>query len=265
VRSAIVSWLLWGCALGVGSAHAQDVPVPDAQVPQRRKLLRTDRFTVYLLDLAPGQATPMHRHDLDIASVFPTNTRTVSTFWKEPPRSDLPTVGAVRFRAAGFTHSTANTDTSHFLSVIVAFARSQGRPDSSATGRRSDCSPRGPSPCTDETTLFCLKDVCVLDVTVPSGGVWQATTPVLVVPVTSAKWSTPNSRVVSPARVLAIGTALYEPKSGMQWRNESANASRLIAFCVRPDVRPNKRLQSDSRAIVGALRALLFDSAAAEP
>src|SRR5438270_4567630 len=116
MRRAIVSCLLWGCALSAGAAYAQDAPVPDAQVPQRRELLRTDRFTVYLLDLAPGQATPMHRHDLDIASVFPTNARTVSTFWKEAARPDRPAVGTVRFRSAGFTHATANTDTSHFLS-----------------------------------------------------------------------------------------------------------------------------------------------------
>jgi hypothetical protein len=157
----IVSWLLLGCSLSASSAHAQNVPVPDAQVPQRRELLRTDRFTVYLLDLAPGQATPMHRHDLDIASVFPTNTRTISTFWKEPARPDRPIVGAVRFRAAGFTHATANPDTSHFLSIIVAFDRSQGRPDSTAAGRRSDCPQSSPSICTEVTTLFCLKDVCV--------------------------------------------------------------------------------------------------------
>ncbi|MGZ3464631.1 MAG: hypothetical protein ACXU9S_15265 [Gemmatimonadaceae bacterium] len=241
LRAAVVSWLLWGFALNLGAAHAQVAPVPDAQVPQRRELLRTDRFTVYLLDLAPGQATPMHRHDLDIASVFPTNARTVSTFWKEPARPDRPAVGAVRFRAAGFTHATANTDTSHFLSVIVAFARSQGRPDSTATGRRSDCSELGASTCTEVTTLFCLKDVCVLDVTVTPGGVWRATDPVLMVPVTSTVWSTPGSNVASPARILAIGTALYEPISGMQWRNEGAIAARLIAFQVRPNVRPNER------------------------
>ena len=236
MRKCIVLCFLWGCALSVGAAHAQDAPVPDAQVPQRRELLRTDRFTVYLLDLAPGQATPMHRHDLDIASVFPTDTRTVGTFWKEPPHPDRPAVGAVRFRAAGFTHATANTDTSHFLSVIVAFAASQGRPDSMARGRRSDCSQLGPSACTEVTTLFCLKDVCVLDVTVTPGGVWRATAPVLVVPVTSSVWRTPGSSVASPARTLAIGTALYQPTSGTQWRNEGASAARLIALQVRLNV-----------------------------
>lgn len=90
LRPIFVSYLLWACSLGVGSMAAQDVPVPDAEVPQRRELLRTDRFTVYLLDLPAGQATPMHRHDRDIASVFLTSTRTVSTFWKEPRGGALP-------------------------------------------------------------------------------------------------------------------------------------------------------------------------------
>jgi hypothetical protein len=237
LRATIVSCFLWGCALSGGAVHPKDSPVPDAEVPQRRELLRTDRFTVYLLDLAPGQATPMHRHDLDIASVFPTNTRTVSTFWKQPPRPDRPAVGAVRFRAAGFTHATANTDTSHFLSVIVAFARSQGRADSTATGRRSYCSESAPSACAEVTTLFCLKDVCVLDVTVTPGGVWRAASPVLVVPVTSSAWNTPGSSVASLGRILPIGTALYEPLSGTQWKNEGAIAARLIAFQVRPNER----------------------------
>jgi len=207
--------------------------VPDAQVPQRRELLRADRFTVYLLDIPPGQATPMHRHDEDIASVFFNSARTVSTFWKEAARPDRQALGAVRFRAAGFTHATENTDTTHFLSVIVAFARSQGRPDSTAAGSRSDCSQSGTSSCTEVTTLFCLKDACVHDVTVTPGGVWRATGPVLVVPVTNATWSTPGSSVVSPARSLPIGTALYEPASGTRWRNHGAIAARLIVFEMR--------------------------------
>lgn len=239
MRKCIVSWLLWGCALSVGTAGAQDAPVPDAQVPQRRELLRTDRFTVYLLDIPPGQATPMHRHDLDIASVFFNSAHTVSTFWKQAPRSDPQALGAVRFRAAGFAHATTNTDTTHFLSIIVAFARSQGLPDSTATGRRSDCSQAGPSTCTEATTLFCLKDACVLDVTLAPGAVWRATAPVLVVPVTSTVWSTSGSSVASHARTLAIGTALYEPTSGTRWRNEGASAARLIAFQVRLNVPPN--------------------------
>jgi hypothetical protein len=144
----------------------------------------------------------------------------------------------VRFRTAGFTHATTNPDTSHFLSVIVAFARSQGRPDSAATGRRSDCSQSGPSTC-EATTLFCLKDACVLDVTVAPHSVWRATAAALVVPVTSAAWSTPGSSVVSPTRTLPIGTALYEATPGTQWRNEAAIASRLIAFQVRPKAPPN--------------------------
>ena len=241
LRRAIVSLLLWGCALNVSAAQGQDAPVPDSQVPQRRELLRTDRFTVYLLDLAPEQATPMHRHDLDIASVFPSNARTIGTFWKEPPRPDRPPLGAVRFRSAGFTHATANTDTIHFLSVIVEFARSQGRPDSTTTGKRSECSQSSHSGCAEVTTLFCLRDACVLDVTVASGGEWRATAPVLVVPVTSTTWSTPGSTVLLPARILAIGTALYEPVSGTRWRNEGAIAARLIAFETRLNVRPNTR------------------------
>lgn len=242
MRASIVSLLLWGFAVSVGTADAQDAPVPDAQVPQRRELLRTDRFTVYLLDIPPGHSTPMHRHDVDIASVFFNSARTVSTFWKEPPRTDPQPVGTVRYRAAGFTHATANTDTSHFLSVIVAFARSQGRPDSTEAGRRSDCSQSGPSTC-QATTLFCLKDACVLDVTVAPGGLWRATAPVLVVPVTSSVWRTLDSGVALPARTLATGTALYEPTSGTQWRNEGGTAARLIAFQVQPNARDNNVLQ----------------------
>ena len=238
LRRTIVSLLLWGCALTVSAAQGQDAPVPDSLVPQRRELLRTERFTVYLLDLAPGQATPMHRHDLDIASVFPSNARTIGTFWKEPPRPDRPPLGAVRFRSAGFTHATANTDTIHFLSVIVEFARSQGRPDSTTRGQRTECSRLTPSSCTEVTTLFCLRDACVLDVTVAPGGEWQSTAPVLVVPVTNTMWSTPGS---SAARILSIGMALYEPISGMRWRNGGATAARLIAFQTRLSVQPDTR------------------------
>jgi hypothetical protein len=82
----------------------------------------------------------------------------------------------------------------------------------------------------ESTTLFCLKDVCVSDVTIPSGAVWTGTAPGLVVPVTRSLWSTPTTAT----RALAIGTALYEPLAGVPWRNEGPIAARLIAFTVRP-------------------------------
>ena len=228
------------CVVSGGAAAAQEAPVPDAEVPQRRELLRTDRFTVYLLDIPPGESTPMHRHDVDIASVFFNSARTVSTFWKQAPRIDPQPIGTVRFRSAGFAHATTNSDTTHFLSVIVAFSRSQGSPDSTTAGRRSDCPQAIPSACAETTTLFCLKDVCVLDVTVPASVVWRATTPVLVVPVTSTVWTTSGSSAGSQARTLCIGTAFYAPQSGTQWRNEGASPARLIAFQVRSNAPQNE-------------------------
>jgi hypothetical protein len=54
---------------------------------------------------------------------------------------------------------------------------------------------------------------------------------------------------------------------GGTWADPSGRAFLNIGVRVTfaPALLPNTRLQSDSRAINGALRALLFDSAAAEP
>lgn len=140
----------------------------------------------------------------------------------------------MRFRSAGFTHATANADTSHFLSVIVAFARSQGRPDSTRNARPSGCSLPAPSACAQSTTLFCLKDACVLDVTVPPGAAWAGPATVLVIPVTGSAWSTRGSPVATPSETLVAGMAVYEAAAGVQWRNGSALPARLIAFSWRP-------------------------------
>lgn len=62
-------------------ACAGQVPAPisDSEVPQRKEILRNHRVTVSLLELAPREATPMHRHDRDMLAVFVDGGRTRTT------------------------------------------------------------------------------------------------------------------------------------------------------------------------------------------
>jgi len=59
MRRAAAALLL----LCVACAGQVPAPVPDTEVPQRKEILRNHRVTVSLLELAPREATPMHRHD----------------------------------------------------------------------------------------------------------------------------------------------------------------------------------------------------------
>ena len=54
-------------------------PTPDSEVPQRKEILRNHRVTVSRLELAPRDATPMHRHDHDMLAVFVDGGRTRNT------------------------------------------------------------------------------------------------------------------------------------------------------------------------------------------
>ena len=54
-------------------------------------------------------------------SVFVNGGRTRASFNGAAPVEDSFTPGDVRFRSAGFTHSTENIGTGRFLSVIFEF------------------------------------------------------------------------------------------------------------------------------------------------
>ena len=161
-RVAAVVFLL--CMAGMAQTAA---PIPDDQVPQRKEILNNNKVKVSLLNLAPGDATPMHKHDKDMVTVFVDGGKTQSTFFGRAPSANKFEVGEVRFRAAGFAHSTKNEGAKDFRAVIVEFAEAQGKMKKVGTKSKT-CTPDSKA-CVEEKQLFCTEKVCVENVSMAPG------------------------------------------------------------------------------------------------
>jgi hypothetical protein len=159
--------------LFVRPTAGQTLPIRAEEVTLRKEIYQDARVRVLLLDIPPGQATLLHRHDRDMLSVFVTGGKTRAVFNGGAPVDDTFAVGDVRFRSAGFTHSTENRDSVDFISVIFEFVESQGEkvvPTRSAT---HTCATGGQVACVDEKPLFCTAKFCVDEMTIAPQGVEQ--------------------------------------------------------------------------------------------
>ena len=151
------------------------LPIPYSEVPQRHELLNNRRVTVSLLELAPNEATPMHKYDRDMLSVFVTGSHTQNTVPGAKPVADNMPSGEVRFRNVryiswSYTHAWKNEGPGPFRVVIVEFADSQGKIKKIGTTSHY-CNAGSTTTCVDEKNLFCTEKVCVEDVTMAPGAV----------------------------------------------------------------------------------------------
>ena len=146
-----------------GFATQQHAPISADEVTLRHRIYGDERVTIFLLDIPPGQATLLHRHDRDMLSVFVNGGRTRASFNGAAAVEDSFTPGDVRFRSAGFTHSTENIGTDRFLSVIFEFVDSQGPRESATRPATHICNPDNQTACVDEKPLFCTSKFCVDD------------------------------------------------------------------------------------------------------
>ena len=160
----------------LGFETQQQAPTSADEVTLRHRIYADERVTIFLLDIPPGQATLLHRHDRDMLSVFVNGGRTRASFNGAAAVEDSFAAGDVRFRSAGFTHSTENIGTDRFLSVIFEFVDSQG-PRASATRPATHiCNLDDQTACVDEQPLFCTSKFCVDDLKMapravrPAGG-----------------------------------------------------------------------------------------------
>ena len=158
ILSMVLALLLAGFA-------RQPAPISADEVTLRHRIYGDKRVTIFLLDIPPGQATLLHRHDRDMLSVFVNGGRTRASFNGAAPMEDSFTPGDVRFRSAGFTHSTENIGTDRFLSVIMEFVDPQGPRASATRAARHICNPGSETACVDEKPLFCTSRFCVDDLT----------------------------------------------------------------------------------------------------
>jgi hypothetical protein len=154
-----------------GLATQQRAPVSADEVTLRHKIYADSRVTIFLLDIPPGQATVEHRHDRDMLSVFVNGGRTRASFNGASPVEDTFMPGDVRFRSAGFTHSTENIGTDRFLSVILEFVGPQGPRAPATRATVHVCEAEGRPVCVDDKPLFCTSTFCVDDLTMASQAV----------------------------------------------------------------------------------------------
>ncbi len=166
MRRAAATLLLL-CAACAGQVPT---PVPDREVPQRKEILRNHRVTVSLLELAPGESTPMHQQDHDMLVVFVNGGRARETVLGHKPEEDKMAVGEARFRSAGYADAIKNEGAGPLRVVMVEFADPQGKMERVGTAFHY-CNPGSTAECVDEKSLFCTVRVCVADVTIAPGAV----------------------------------------------------------------------------------------------
>ena len=155
-------------------AAAQDTtPISALEVKYRKQIFKNDRVSVFLLEIPPNHASLMHRHDTDILSIFVAGGETKGTIYGKPPREDKFTVGEVRFRPAGFTHSTENIGANVFRSVILEFNSSMGATVPTKPPDSRYCNPGSETACVDEKYLFCTTGFCVKEISIAPGAVWR--------------------------------------------------------------------------------------------
>src|ERR1044071_6470467 len=133
--------------------------VPDNQVPQRKEILNNHHVIVSLLELAPNDATPLHKHDHDSIAVFVNGGHIQNNVQGQPAADNKMAVGEVRYRAGGYAHAIKNEGTYPLRVVVVEFNDAQGKMQQINTTTHT-CNASSTTACYDEHNLFCTAKVC---------------------------------------------------------------------------------------------------------
>lgn len=219
-------------------AAAQDTtPISALEVKYRRQILKNDRVSVFLLEIPPNHATLMHRHDTDILSIFVAGGETKGTIYGKPPREDEFTVGEVRFRPAGFTHSTENIGANVFRSVILEFNSSMGAIEPSKPPDSRYCNPGSETACVGEKHLFCTAGFCVKEISIAPGAIWrnnEYASDQMLVAVSDYELSHQRKGKAAHARRRKSGEVEYfTGDSAGQWVNAAGVPALIIAIVFR--------------------------------
>jgi hypothetical protein len=221
----------------VAPTSPQKMPMRAEEVKLRKEIYQDARARVLLLDIPPGQATLLHRHDRDVLSVFVTGGKTRAVFNGGAPVDDTFAVGEVRFRSAGFTHSTENRDDVDFLCVIFEFVESQGERLAPTRSASRTCATGGQTACIDEKSLLCTAKFCVDEWTMAPGAVKQdgpATTDRMLVAVSGYTLS--EQAEGAAATIHSKKTGEVEFISGgptRRWTNTASSPGRFMVVTYR--------------------------------
>ena len=192
-----------------GAASAPDLP-PASEVTLRHQIYRGQGVTAFLLEIPPGQGSQMHRHDRDLLTVFLTGGRTTAVFEGSAPVTDALAAGTVRYRTAGFAHSTRNDDLMVFRALLLEFDTPQG-PRLDGTG---------------PSQTFCTTGFCVDDRIVAAGTAMGGSGPRLFVPIADVIVREASGR----RHGQAAGTIWAGPGD---WTNAGTLPVRMVSITFR--------------------------------
>ena len=221
-----------------GAAAAQETaPISALEVKYRKRILKNDRLSVYLLEIPPKHASLMHRHETDILSIFVAGGETKGTIFGKPPREDKFAVGEARFRPAGFTHSTENTGANVFRSVIVEFKDSMGEIEPTKPADSRACNPGSETACAEEKYLFCTAKFCVREIIIAPQAIWRDNgyaTDRMLIAVSDYKLLSRSKGKAGKLKKRKSGEVEYfKGGSARFWTNAGDEQARLIAVVFR--------------------------------
>lgn len=204
---------------------------------QRKEILRNQHVTITSVELAPGESTPMHRHDRDALTVFVTGGETKNTIEGEKPENDKMEPGTVRFRSGGFAHTRTNEGPDVFRAVVIEFAEPQGKTEKLGEKSSHYCNPGSKTACVKEKYLFCTAKVCVEEVTIAPGAVTikhSHSTDHMLIAISDYELTDQAEGKPANVRKLASGEAEYIP-AGIthQLTNTGKNDARFVVVVFR--------------------------------
>ncbi|MBF5046019.1 hypothetical protein FGE12_26640 [Aggregicoccus sp. 17bor-14] len=215
---------------------AETPPVPASELRFRHELFRDARVTAYRVDLPPGSATRLHRHDRDLLLVFLDEGRVVGGIVGGMPLTEVLSPGDVRYHRAGFTHSNRNTDTRLLRTVVLEFAEPQGDELPEPEGQPvHSCNPGTAAACVDEEPLLCTRGFCVHDVQLAPSAVRtqpQSRGQLLVAVNDAALEVAPEGSGAAP-EPLRLAAGEVAPVKGTRWRNAGEETAHLVLVIFR--------------------------------
>jgi quercetin dioxygenase-like cupin family protein len=130
-QRALLLSLATGLLGAAVSGQEPEVLALDAE-PHHHLALKNEYVKVYQVEVAPGDAVKLHRHDTDAISLSLSESLVTVHFPGKPDAQQKLTNGQIRLQARGYVHSTSVEGNTLFRNVTVELLKPQ-------TGERNGC------------------------------------------------------------------------------------------------------------------------------
>ncbi len=139
--------------------------VPVAQEPSHHLVLENQYMRTYLVEVPPGKATLLHRHDNDYVFVVLGDAHISNEVFGQPPREQQVKDGDVNFAPGGFAHVARNLGPAPFRNVTIEVLRKS----TSSEGMESSVGRVNGRPVTREQTVVATDAVTVTKLEIAPG------------------------------------------------------------------------------------------------